>query len=69
MTLKGAHEVNCIYQLVTKYKTIADDERNSHYFLSFALIAKANSQARRENFHPIAIFESTRCKLASWLLR
>ena len=33
------------------------------------LIAKANSQARYENFHPITIFESTRCELASWLLR
>ena len=31
---------------------------------SFPLIAKANSQARYENFHPITIFESTRCELA-----
>ena len=36
---------------------------------SFALIAKANSQVRYENFHPITIFESTRCELTSWLLR
>ena len=36
---------------------------------SFPLIAKANSQARCENFHPITIFESTRYELASWLLR
>ena len=31
---------------------------------SFPLIAKANSQARCENFHPITICESTRCELA-----
>ena len=35
---------------------------------SFPLIAKSNSQAGSENFHPITIFESTRCELASWLL-
>jgi hypothetical protein len=35
---------------------------------SFPLIAKPNSQARCRKFHPITIFESTRCKLASWLL-
>ncbi len=34
---------------------------------SFPITAKANSQARCENFHPITIFESTRCELASWL--
>ncbi len=33
------------------------------------LIAKANSQARCENFYSITIFESTRCELVSWLLR
>ena len=33
-----------------------------------SLIAKANSQARCENFHPITIFENTRCELAGWLL-
>ncbi len=32
-------------------------------------MAKPNSQVRCENFHPITIFESTRCELASWLLR
>ena len=31
---------------------------------SFPLIAIVNSQARCENFHPITIFESTRCELA-----
>ena len=36
---------------------------------SFSLIAKANSQARCEHFDPIPTFESTRCELASWLLR
>ncbi len=30
----------------------------------FPLIAKDNSQAHCENFHPITIFESTRCELA-----
>ncbi len=28
------------------------------------LIAKPNSQAHCENFHPVTIFERTRCKLA-----
>ena len=36
---------------------------------SFPLIAKANSQACCENFHPITISESTHCELTSWLLR
>ena len=36
---------------------------------SFPLIAKDNLQAHCENFHPITISESTRCELASWLLR
>ena len=40
-----------------------------YYEGAFPLIAKPNSQARCENFHPITIFESTRCELASWLLR
>ena len=31
---------------------------------SFPLIAKANLQARCENFHPVTIFESTRYELA-----
>ena len=38
------------------------------YKASFPLIAKVNSQARCENFHPITIFETNRCELASWLL-
>ena len=33
---------------------------------SFPLIAKANSQARCDNFQPITIFESTRCELAGF---
>ncbi len=36
---------------------------------SFPLIAKANLHVHCVNFHPITIFESTRCELASWLLR
>jgi hypothetical protein len=35
---------------------------------SFSLITKPNSHARCENFHPITIFERTRCKISSWLL-
>ncbi len=40
--------------------------QNVYFFCkdSFPLIAKA----RCENFHPITIFESTRCELASWFL-
>ena len=29
------------------------------------MIAKANSQARSEDFHPVTIFERARCELAS----
>ena len=36
------------------------------YKASFPLIAKANSQARCDNFQPITIFESTRCELAGF---
>ncbi len=36
---------------------------------SLPLIAKTNSRARCENFHPITIFESTHCQLAGWPLR
>jgi hypothetical protein len=41
-----------------------DDETGKHKG-SFPLIAKANSQACWENFHPITIFESTRRELAT----
>ena len=50
---------------VVKYFLLAAHARGTVKAL-FHLLQK---QACCENFHPITIFESTHCKLASWLLR
>ena len=48
--------VSAMYQLISIPSRVFDSSK-----ASFPLIAKANSQARCENFHPITIFENTRC--------
>ncbi len=63
MDLHKQWDYNLISKLAAVVYQVASSEFPTFHKGSFPLIAKANSQARCENFHPITIFESTRCEL------
>ncbi len=58
-----------LYLVTSKLCVFADGTKGLPYIQSLFSTHRKNSQASSEWFHPIIIFESTRCELASWLLR